>query len=58
MRIGVIGPASPDSFADNIVAALADMGHHPVPLGPLYARRGRYAPAVKMAIRNALPAGA
>lgn len=56
MRIGVIGPASPDSFADNIVAALADMGHHPVPLGPLYARRGRYAPAVKMAIRNALPA--
>jgi len=56
MRIGVIGPASPDSFADNIVAALADMGHDPVPLGPLYARGGRYACAVKAAIRNALPA--
>jgi spore maturation protein CgeB len=56
MRIGVVGPASPDSFADNIVAALADMGHQPVSLGPLYARRGRYTSAVKMAVRNALPA--
>jgi spore maturation protein CgeB len=56
MRIGVVGPASPDSFADNIVTALADMGHHSVPLGPLYARRGHYSSAVKLAIRNALPA--
>jgi spore maturation protein CgeB len=56
MRIGVVGPASPDSFADNIVTALADMGHDHVPLGPLYAQRGRYVPAVKLAIRNALPA--
>jgi len=56
MRIGVVGPASPDSFADNIVTALADMGHDSVPLGPLYARRGHYASAVKLAIRNALPA--
>ena len=55
MRIGVVGPISPDSFADNIVTALTDMGHDPVPLGPLCARRGRYA-AVEMAIRNALPA--
>lgn len=56
MRIGVVGPASPDSFADNIVTALTDMGHHAVPLGPLYARRGHYASAVKLAVRNALPA--
>jgi spore maturation protein CgeB len=56
MRIGVVGPASPDSFASNIVTALADMGHHAVPLGPLYARGGHYASAVKMAVRNALPA--
>jgi spore maturation protein CgeB len=56
MRIGVVGPASPDSFASNIVTALADMGHHSVPLGPLYARDGHYASAAKMAIRNALPA--
>jgi hypothetical protein len=56
MRIGVVGPASPDSFADNIVTALADMGHAPVPLGPLYARHGHYTSAVKLAVRNALPA--
>jgi spore maturation protein CgeB len=56
MRIGVVGPTSPDSFADNIVSALADMGHDPVPLGPLYARRGRYVSAAKMAVRNTLPA--
>jgi spore maturation protein CgeB len=56
MRIGVIGPISPDSFADNIVTGLADMGHDPVPLGPLCARRGRYAAAVKMAVRNTFPA--
>jgi len=56
MRIGVVGPASPDSFADNIVTALTDMGHYAVPLGPLYARRGHYASAVKLAVRNALPA--
>ncbi len=55
MRIGVIGPISPDSFADNIVTALTDMGHDPVPLGPLCARRGHYA-AVEMAVRNTLPA--
>lgn len=56
MRIGVVGPASPDTFADNIATALADMGHDAVPLGPLYARRGHYSSAVNMAIRNALPA--
>ena len=56
MRIGVVGPDSPDSFANNIATALADMGHDAVPLGPLYARGGHYASAVKVAIRNALPA--
>jgi spore maturation protein CgeB len=56
MRIGVIGPISPDSFADNIVTALTDMGHDPVPLGPLCARGGHYAAAVKLAVRNTFPA--
>lgn len=55
MRIGVIGPNFPDSFADNIISALAGMGHDSVPLGPLYAPRGRYLSAIGMTIRNAFP---
>src|ERR1700722_7859231 len=55
MRIGVIGPASADSFADNIISAIADMGHDSVPLGPLYARHGRYVSAAGMAMRDAFP---
>lgn len=34
MRVGVIGSLDPDSFADNIISALASIGHHPVGLGP------------------------
>jgi len=33
MRIGVIGPADPDDFADNIASALETMGHDSVLLG-------------------------
>ena len=38
MRIGVIGRLEPDRFAANIIAAVRDAGHVPVPLGPLGAR--------------------
>jgi len=34
LRVGVIGPLGPDSFADNIVDALAGMHHVPIALGP------------------------
>lgn len=33
LRVGVIGPAFPDSFADNIATALEDLGHFTVKLG-------------------------
>ena len=56
MRIGIVGPNFPDSFAANIIDALPAMGHDPVALGSLYAVGGRYASAVTMTIRNALPA--
>src|SRR5688572_8851741 len=34
LDVGVIGPSYPDSFADNIVGALDDLGHRAVALGP------------------------
>lgn len=34
MRVGVIGPISPDSLADNILNCLPNLGVTPVPLGP------------------------
>ena len=55
MRIGVIGPTWPDSFASNIIDALAAMGHQPVPLGSSYSAGGPYASAVAAAIRHAVP---
>ena len=30
MRIGIVGPAWPDSMAGNIVEALRAMGHQPI----------------------------
>jgi spore maturation protein CgeB len=56
MRIGVIGPTGPDSFAANIIDALSEMGHEPVPLGPSFATGGGYRARVRNAIRDALPA--
>jgi spore maturation protein CgeB len=60
MRIGIVGPSFPKSFADsfatNIIDALLAMGHAPVALGSSYAVGGRYSTTVAMAIRNALPA--
>jgi len=57
MRIGIVGPNSPDSSAANIIEALLVMGHAPVALGsPSHSAGGPYASAVNMIIRNALPA--
>jgi spore maturation protein CgeB len=57
MRIGVIGPNWPDSFAANIIDALLAMGHSPVALGSSsHSVGGRYTSALTMTIRNALPA--
>lgn len=36
MKIAVIGPQFPDSFADNIVDSLRSMGHEAVAIGPVY----------------------
>lgn len=36
MRIGVVGPEDPDSFADNIVHSARRMGHDAHFLGPIY----------------------
>jgi len=54
MRIGVVGPVGPDTFADNIVTTLADMGNESVPLGTLSTHRGRYGSAIGR-IRDVLP---
>jgi hypothetical protein len=40
VRIGVIGPDFPDSFADNVVDALRTMGHHADALGSVYRTDG------------------
>ncbi len=56
MRIGIVGPNSPDSFAANIIDALPAMGHTPVALGASYSVGGHYASVIAMTIRNALPA--
>ena len=40
MRIAVIGPMFPDSFADNVTDSLRRMGHEPDPLGPTYRAMG------------------
>jgi spore maturation protein CgeB len=56
MRIGIVGPAWPDSFADNIIDALRAMGHQPVSVASSHSLRGQYTNAVAGAVRNALPA--
>jgi spore maturation protein CgeB len=56
MRIGIVGPTWPDSFAENIIDALLAMGQDPVSLGSSYASGGPYMSAVAGAIRNTLPA--
>jgi spore maturation protein CgeB len=56
MRIGIVGPTWPDSFASNIVDALRAMGHQPVSVGSSFALGGPYTSAATVVIRNALPA--
>jgi len=56
MRIGIVGPAWPDSFAGNIIDSLRAMGHQPVSVGSSHSLRGHYTLAVAGMVRNALPA--
>jgi spore maturation protein CgeB len=56
MRIGIVGPTWPDSFADNIIDALRAMGHHPVSVGSTYSFGNPYTSGAVAMIRNALPA--
>jgi spore maturation protein CgeB len=55
MRIGVIGPTWPDSFAYNIIDGLSAMGHHPVSLGSSYSAGGPYPSSVSATIRDMVP---
>lgn len=56
MRIGIVGPSWPDSFADNIIDALRVMGHQPTCVGSTYMLGNPYTSAAAVMIRNALPA--
>jgi spore maturation protein CgeB len=56
MRIGVIGPTWPDSFAANVIEALSVMRHDPVSLGSSYSLGGPYTTRFAGAIRPLLPA--
>jgi spore maturation protein CgeB len=56
MRIGIIGPTWPDSFAANIIDALPALRLDPVALGSSYATGRPRTSAVSMIFRNALPA--
>lgn len=56
MRIGIIGPTWPDSFAANVIEALSVMGHDPVSLGSSYSLGGLYTTRFAGAIRPLLPA--
>jgi spore maturation protein CgeB len=55
MRIGVIGPTWPDSFAKNIIDALGAMGQQTTWLGSSYALGGSYTTRVASTVRNLLP---
>jgi spore maturation protein CgeB len=56
MRIGIVGPTWPDSFADNIIDALRAMGHQPVSVGSTYWFGNPYVSGAVAMTRNALPA--
>jgi spore maturation protein CgeB len=42
MRVGIIGPVWPDSFAANMIDGVRRMGHQPVELGSTYSFGGPY----------------
>jgi spore maturation protein CgeB len=56
MRIGIVGPTWPDSFAENIIDALRAMGQQPVSVGSTYSFGNPYTSAAAAVIRTALPA--
>ena len=55
MRVGVIGPVWPDSFAWNIADTLSCMGHQAIEIGSLYSLGGPYASRVAASVGNAFP---
>jgi len=56
MQVGVIGPAGPDRFADNVADALQRAGHSVVQCGPAHARhRSRHVQRAASLARQALP---
>jgi spore maturation protein CgeB len=56
MRVGVIGPTWPDSFAAHVIDALPNLGHEPVALGSSFSVGNPYTSAAAMVARNAVPA--
>jgi hypothetical protein len=54
MRIGIVGPTWPDSFADNIIDALRAMGHQPVSVGSTCWFGNPYASRAVAMIKDAL----
>jgi hypothetical protein len=47
MRIGIVGPTWPDSFAGNIIDALRVMGHQSVSVGSTYSFGNPYTSAAR-----------
>jgi spore maturation protein CgeB len=56
MRIGIVGPTWPDSFAVNIIDSLGAMGHQPLSVGSTYSFGNPYTSAAAALIRGAVPA--
>jgi spore maturation protein CgeB len=56
MRVGVVGPANPDRFADNVGDALGRAGHQVTQLGPARPHhQGRLAGSLSQIGRQAVP---
>lgn len=55
MRVGVVGPAGPDRFADNIGDALRRTGHVVTQLGPARPSQGSLARSLGLLARQAVP---
>jgi spore maturation protein CgeB len=56
MRVGVIGSAEPDYFADNVADALSRIGHNVTSLGPARGRySNRHVDGALMIARQAMP---
>jgi len=55
MRVGVVGPAGPDRFADNIGDALCRSGHAVTQLGPARPSQGSFARSLGLLARQAVP---